>query len=277
MDIFDYRNTQLRNNKMFLIVDGVPHQTEFPYSNYEDLEKEVRNLKAEKIGTDDDLDNIFERKAITFPFSLTFDYFVFCHKKIPTYKELINEYIKLTMIVNPDGTLTPQKWLGMNFTITYNALSVRIYKVYYSFVREYAAFLYLRDKFIDMENVTVFINRVDDYKGRIDIGIKYNNTLYIIDTSLKSRRSDTFEKRKIDGTRRNISKADSDLMNKYHCTDYCRILAKANTYRDGNTYMCGQAFLYQKQFLDNIVEFIKNNKNLNQDYNASNLILEENS
>lgn len=272
MDIFKFRNLKLENNKMQLIVNGIPNYIDFPYNTYSDMLEIIKAMNPTKIGTNDDIDENFERGYQTFPFSLAFDYFVFTHKNLPSYTDLINQYIDLCFIRNNNNTLTQHNWLGQPFTITYNALCVRVYKVYFSFIREYSAFLYLYENLKDVEGVTVFMNREDDYKGRIDIGVKYKDTLYIIDTSLKSNRSNDFEILKTNGTRRNMSTADQVLVNKYGCDKYCRILAKAVTWGDdSNTYKCGQAYLYNTSFLDNIVSFIKTNDIYNIDVNASSL------
>lgn len=270
IDIFSIRNVILLNNQIIFTKNG-EHYYNFPYNNYKELEKVVRTLNPRKIGTNEDLDETFEKGAITFPISLAFDYCVLKYKRVPTYEEVVDMYIELSLEKNSDSTYTEKKCFGANFTVTREAVAVRIFKGYFSFIREYMTFLYLRDK-LSKYGATVFMNREDDYKGRIDIGVIYNNVLYIIDTSVKTKRSDEFEQRKIDGTRRNLTDTEKLLIEKYNCVDFCRILAKANMRYGGNTYNCGQLKMYKSVFLDSICTYILNNNKYGVSINADDLL-----
>lgn len=271
IDVFEGRNVRLINDKIYCLFGEDEYIDDFPYKTYQEMESAVRNIKAVKIGTNNDIDENFEKRSITFPISLAFDYGVLSKKRIPTYKEVVDMYIKLSLEDNGDGTYTERKKLGATFTVSYEAVTVRIHKGYYSFIREYMTFLALKEK-LSKHGVTVFMNREDDYKGRIDIGVIYNNILYIIDTSVKTKRSDEFEQKKIDGTRRNMNDVEQSLMEKYSCMDYCRILVKANTHSGGNTYRCGEVLMYKTSVINGICNYILTNNTYGTSINADELV-----
>lgn len=270
-DIFSDKNITLLGSKMVVLEDGIKSYYDFPYDNYKDIQNFVKTLNPKKNTTNEDIDKNFEENAVTYPISLTFDWCIKEYGRIPTCEELVNMYIELSLEKNPDGTYTEKKCYGSTFKVTRKAVESRIYKAYFSFIREIMTYVYLRNN-LSRYGAIVFINRRDDYKERMDIGIKYNNILYIIDTSVKTERSDNFEERKINGTRRNLKESEEFLIKKYNCIGCCRILAKANMKYGGNTYNCGQLKMYKDNFLNSICTYILNNNKYGVSINADDLL-----
>lgn len=250
-ELFAKRNTRLSGGRIYNIYkNGDPpcQSRSIPYTTHSFLQ-ELRHMDIYR-GCSESLNEMFEEKSNTMPFNIIWDLYMFHYGKIPDIDEFIRQYIKTYCDTVSEGIYTYKPcYRQADFNITYHDLRTRIYKIYFSFAREYHLYLYLEEA-----GLNVFIDRREDYVNRIDLGVIKNGTLYILDTSLDSKRSNRFEQRKMT-SRRSILDSSEFLKQKYRCETYERIPMKACRFSDNpmfNTQKVGKFDLYSEEYLKSL-------------------------
>lgn len=269
-ELFNIRNTRLFKEKVYEVCRGrdpVWKSKNIPYTAAS-FRNELERMNIYR-GCEESLNEMFEEKSNTMPFNIIWDMYMFYYGKIPDIDGFVAQYIKTycDTIAEDIYTYKPQ-YKQADFNIRYDDLRTRIYKIYFSFAREYHLYLCLME-----EGLNVFIDRREDYINRIDIGVIKDGVLYILDTSLDSQRSNRFEKRKM-LTRRNLDASSEFLRNKFKCSWYVRIPLKACRFSDNpmfNTQKAGKFDLYANWYIEALVSFIQNqdikeNLSLSEDY-----------
>ena len=214
--------------------------------NLKDIRKQLKSISYEKeyVRTKKIRDPIIENYKMP-QFSFVYYYFLAENLRIPTPRELIDNYFNLFCIKLNDGKYTfKEEFLYMdNIIFDKNSLEARIFRAYNSYNREVEFLLNILDKF---KEAKIKYDLIDDLLNGIDLSIYYNDKMYGIATYVGTRLAINYKNKK------NRNRHDYSNIN---MIDVIAIMFG----EDKNVIRIGDTYIYKNEVIYNVINKIKNN------------------